>query len=458
MMTDQRLLAYVEAARAMAQGRFDVNFPLGPDPGDDVARLGFALRTLGSTLEKRFRQLHRVVEVTEEINAGLLLDEVLTDVFESFRDIIPYDRIGFSFMEEGEEGTIVRAHWARTEAPEQMISAGFWAPLAGSSLEEIIRTGEPRILNDLEDYLAKHPYSVSTALIVEEGMRSSLTCPLIANGKPVGFMFFSSMMRETYLHMHVELFQEIAGHLSLIVEKSRLYQELVELNELKNKFMGMAAHDLRNPLNAVEGYLFLLERGHFGELSELQEDVVRKVRGQGQAMVELLDDLLDVNVIQSGHLRLEPVPTDLHALLLEEVDAARPLAKEKSIHLELLLPEEPLRVMADPHRIGQVLANLLSNAIKYSHPDTTTTIRALRHDGMAYVAIIDQGQGIPPEEVANLFTEFGVTSVKPTGEERSTGLGLAIVKRIVEAHQGSVGVESRVGEGSTFHFTLPISD
>jgi signal transduction histidine kinase len=205
----------------------------------------------------------------------------------------------------------------------------------------------------------------------------------------------------------------------------------------------------------VEGYLFLLERGHFGELSEMQRDVVMKVRSQGRAMVELLEDLLDVNVIESGHLRLDPEPTDLHALLKEEVEAARPIAAQKDIILDLVLPQEPLRVMADPHRIGQVLANLLSNAIKYSHSGTTTTVRALLHGDRAYVAIEDQGQGIPPEEVENLFTEFGRTSVRPTGEERSTGLGLAIVKRIVEAHKGTVGVDSEVGIGSTFHFALP---
>jgi signal transduction histidine kinase len=456
-MNDQRLHAYEEAARAMAQGHFDVDVPLGPDTGDDVARLGSALQNLGSSLEQRFKQLQRVVQVTEEINAGLLLDEILNDVYESFQDIIPYDRIGFSFIEKGDEGEILRARWARSEAPVMKLTGGFWAPMKGSSLEEIVRTGDPRILNDLEDYLSHHPDSDSTRLVVEEGMLSSLTCPLVANGKSVGFMFFSSMKKETYRNAHIALFQEIAGQLSLIVEKSRLYQELVELNELKNKFMGMAAHDLRNPLTAIEGYLFLLGKGHFGEVTETQSEIIKKVRGQGHTMVELLEGLLDVNVIQSGHLKLEPASTSLRTLLEDGVDTAKPMAADKSIDLVLELPEGSIPVLADPHRVGQVLANLLSNAVKYSHTGTSTTVRAVTREGIAYVAIQDQGQGIPPEEVENLFTEFGRTSVKPTGGERSTGLGLAIVKRIVEAHGGTVSVESTVGMGSTFHFTLPLA-
>jgi signal transduction histidine kinase len=455
-MTDQRILAYEQAARAMARGRFDVNVPVDPDPEDDVARLGAALRSLGNSLEHRFRQIQRVVRVTEEINASLLLEEILEDVYESFREIIPYDRIGLSLLEEDGEETRVRARWARTSSATPKIEAGFWAPLAGSSLEGIIRTGQPRILNDLEAYLAEHPNSTSTRLIVQEGMRSSLTCPLVANGKHVGFLFFSSMERNTYRDLHVELFLEIAGQLSLIVEKSRLYQELVELNEWKNRFLGMAAHDLRNPLNAVLGYLFLMEKGHFGEVTDAQLEVIRVIRDQGNAMVELLEDLLDVNVIQSGHLKLDVVPVDLRDLVEAEVEAARPMAEDKSIRLATALPDEPVLALADPHRIRQVLANLISNAVKYSLEGTGTVVTACTGEEAAHVAVEDQGQGIPPHELANLFTEFGRTSVRPTGDERSTGLGLAIVGKIVEAHGGEVSVDSRVGEGSSFRFNLPI--
>ncbi len=454
-MMDARISAYVEAAQAMATGRFDVDLPLDPHPEDDVARLGIALRYLAANMERRFQEMEELVRVTEKVNAGLLLDEILHHVYESFRAILPYDRIGFSLIEEGPGGPVVRARWARTEAPRPRIGVGYWAPLSGSSLANLIRTGRPRVLNDLEAYLDAHPGSEATRLIVEEGMRSSLTCPLLANGKPVGFMFFSSMEKDTYRDVHVELFLEIAGQLSLIVEKSRLYQELVELNELKNRFLGMAAHDLRNPLNAIQGYLFLLEKGHFGEVTTPQREILRKLQGQGHAMLELVEELLDVNVIQSGHLELHPIPTDLRALLEDGLEAIRPMAEDKGIRLGIEAPAGPIPVLADPHRVDQILANLLSNAVKYSHPGGSATLRAHALEGVVSVSVEDQGQGIPREEVEKLFTEFGRTTVRPTGGERSTGLGLAIVKRIVEAHGGFVSVESTVGKGSIFRFTLP---
>ena len=454
-MIDSRITAYRDAASAMAEGNFDVQLPLEPGV-DEIGQLGQALRTLGDRLEEKFLELAELARVTERANAGLLLDEVLDDVYESFRPLIPYDRIGFSLIDD--DKATVWARWARSEAEEMRITKGFSAPLEGSSLQRIIDTGEPRILNDLPGYLADHPCSESTQLIVEEGMHSSLTCPLIALGKPIGFMFFSSMRPGTYRNVHVELFLQIARQLSLIVEKSRIYQELLDLNELKDRFLGMAAHDLRNPLNAVQGYVYLLESGHFGEVTEKQKEVLGRVMTQSLGMLKLIEDLLDVNVIESGHLTLEIRPVDPVPHLEEAVQAANLLAADKSISVELEVDGSLPRVLADPKRISQVLGNLLSNAVKYSHPDTRVTLRASERDGVVDVSVIDQGQGIPAEEMETLFTDFGRTSVRPTGEESSTGLGLAIVKRIVEAHGGAVFVRSEVGRGSTFSFTLPLAD
>jgi signal transduction histidine kinase len=146
------------------------------------------------------------------------------------------------------------------------ITKGYDAPLQGSSLQTIIETKQPRILNNLEEYLKEHPLSDSTQKIVREGVRSSFTCPLIAMGKPIGFLFFSSNKPNTYDKTHQELYMQIANQLSVIVEKSRYLQQLLESNKLKNKFLGMAAHDLRNLLTAISGYIELFLSNGLGEL------------------------------------------------------------------------------------------------------------------------------------------------------------------------------------------------
>ena len=456
-MTDSRISAYREATTKMKDGVFPIAIPIGTKK-DEVAHLGTRLSELGETLEKKFHEFNELCRITQSINTGLLLDEVLNHVYDSFHSLIPYDRIGVSLLEElEEESKAVRARWARSEASDMKITEGYSAPLEGSSLQQIIETGQPRILNDLEGYLRDHPDSGSTRLIVAEGMRSSFTCPLIALNKPIGFMFFSSLQSNTYREAHVDVYLRIAGHLSVIVEKSRLYQQLVELNELKNKFLGMAAHDLRSPLGVVTGYLELLMEGDLGDIPEPQLEIMQNMDKSCRSMLLLMNDLLDISTIESGRLELRHETLGLAEYLRECHSSSAVLAHSKSIELDLNLPDDLPAVSMDRHRIDQVIFNLITNAIKFSHPHTVIHLSAVSNGDEVVVAVADQGQGIPEEEIHRIFTEFGRASVRPTEGEKSTGLGLAIAKRIVEAHSGRIWVESEVGSGSTFSFTLPIA-
>ena len=451
-MIDPRITKYRDVAQAMKKGKFRFEVPVEGD--DEIAQLGHALIDLGRSLESKFDEVGKLLKITEEVNAGLMLEEVLNHVYDSFRPIIPYDRIGFAMLEE--ESKTVRALWTRSESPTIKLGAGYQAPLEGSSLQKIIQNRRPRILNDLKDYLERHPNSDSTQKIVEEGMQSSLTCPLIANGKPIGYMFFSSMQPNTYKDVHIDLFLQIAGQLSVIVEKGRLYQQLVKLNELKDKFLGMAAHDLRNPITVVKGYLAILLDDLLGEIPGPQREIMAKMDKACQTMLSLIDDLLDVSAIEAGALQLKPQQVDICEFLTECYESNRILAKPKEIELKLALHAPLPEAWIDTDRINQVVNNLITNALKFSHPKTTVTLEAKANEDHVEISVVDQGQGIPKDEIPKVFREFGRVSVRPTAGESSTGLGLAIVKRIVKAHNGQIWVESEVGKGSTFTFSLPL--
>lgn len=453
MINDPRIEAYREAALAMLRGRFDVRVPIEPD--DSIGRLGRALDDLGKTLSTRFSELGRLLEITERINAGLMLDDVLNYLYDSFRTLIPYQRIGLALIDEG--GADVCARWARADYAEKALPIGYRAPLAGSSLKDLIDSDRPRIINDLETYLAEHPDSESTRRIVSEGIRSSLTCPLTAMGKPIGFLFFSSTSPNTYRDLHVGLFRQIAGQIALAIEKSRLYQELYNLNQLKNKFVSITAHDLRSPLGIFRGYLTLFLNGYVGEVPPNQRELLTRMNAKCIQMTRLIDETLDIGMIESGRIELCPADVNLNDFLRETVESNALLARAKSIALKLDAGPAPLTVRMDPDRIGQVLANLISNAIKFSHPETEITLSSAAGASEIVISVADQGQGIPENELPLLFSDFGKTSTKPTAGERSTGLGLAIVKRIVEAHGGRVWAASRLAAGSTFSFSLPLN-
>jgi len=453
-LDDIRIRRLREALEAFERG--DESLDISGEGTDEIARLGAALGRFVRHHHRCSRESEAIFQVTERINAGLVLEEVLEFVYDAFRAIIPYDRMGFAALEE--DGETVRAVWAKSDTVELQLERGFSAPLRGSSLEDLLRSNRPRIISDLEAYQARHPDSESTRKILKEGIRSSLTCPLVTRGKPVGFLFFSSREREAYDGEHVQVFRRIAGQVAATIERSRLYERLLELSRTKDRFLGMAAHDLRHPLTVIKGNLGLLMGGAFGEAPEIPGKAFERMDRACRSMLAIIDDLLDVHAIESGRVDLCPKRMDLRAFLEEAFETWFDLAEGRGMVLKMRAPPSLPAVEADPGRLRQVLDNLLSNALKYSHPGAEITLGAAESPDKAAVqfSVEDSGQGIAAEEIPRVFQDFGRTSNRPTNGERSTGLGLAISRRIVESHGGTIWVESEFGRGSTFTFSLPL--
>jgi len=188
MQPSERLALYSDAVRKLKEGNFAISFPdeIKNNPFNDFES---ELLQLAAWLEVRFTEFSKLQEISADISQGSLLDEVLERIYNTFKQVIPFDRIGCALISDDEK--MVKAHWAKTDHLENIkLAQGYTDPLAGSSLESILHTQQPRILNDLCEYLVAHPNSASTRLMVAEGIQSSLTCPLIADAQPIGFLFF----------------------------------------------------------------------------------------------------------------------------------------------------------------------------------------------------------------------------------------------------------------------------
>ena len=183
-------------------------------------------RELKTLVARQTHELRSLGSLTEKVNTAVRLEEVLEYVWDSFRMVVPYNRIGFAEIDQ-EERT-VRAVWARSDASEIKIDTGYSAHISSTTLGRILETGKPRIISDLEQYLERHPMSDATRAVVEEGMRASLTMPLEARGHEVGFLFFSSQTPRVYTEDHARLLERISGQVSLAIEKCRLYDSLLE--------------------------------------------------------------------------------------------------------------------------------------------------------------------------------------------------------------------------------------
>ena len=240
-------------------------------------------------------------------------------------------------------------------------------------------------------------------------------------------------------------------------ELAKKNAELEKLNEQKNRLLGMAAHDLRNPLGVISAYAEFLETEAASVLNEEQREFVTTIKETSEFMLRLVTDLLDVSAIEAGQLNLNRQPADLVQLIRRNTTLNGVLAAKKDITVAFDPPATLPPLAFDAGKIEQVLNNLISNAVKFSHRGTRVQVRLTCTPDLVTVAVQDQGQGIPAADLSKLFKPFSKTSVRTTGGEQSTGLGLAIVRRIIEGHGGRIWVESEVGQGSTFFFTLPVS-
>ncbi len=233
-------------------------------------------------------------------------------------------------------------------------------------------------------------------------------------------------------------------------ELAKKNAELARLNEEKNRFLGMAAHDLRNPLHAALAYSDMLLAD---TRDEKNRELLRVIRNSCEFMARLIDDLLDVSRIEAGELVLDYAAVNLAELIERNAAVHRFAAANKNVEIDYRLNARP-NIMVDPAKIEQVLNNLIRNAVKFSYAGSRVEVTLTDEGEGVRLSVRDYGVGMTPKEQERLFRPFGRGRAGTAGE-KSTGLGLAIVKRIVEGHGGEIYIESQEGGGSTFTVSLP---
>jgi signal transduction histidine kinase len=231
--------------------------------------------------------------------------------------------------------------------------------------------------------------------------------------------------------------------------------KLRELSEMKEEFLALTTHDLRSPLTVISGVISFFTSGRLGELTPEQKNMVAMMERNAQSLIELVNDLLDASKLESGTMRLEVASIDLKGLVDELRETMEPLAREKSLRMEEDLPADLPPVEADRAKLRRILVNLVSNAIKFTGRGGRVTVRAARGDRHIRISVSDTGVGIAPEDVKRLFDKYEQARSRATRGEKGTGLGLYITKQLVELHGGEIKVESEIGRGSTFSFTIP---
>jgi signal transduction histidine kinase len=424
--------------------------PLGKGLDDRIQRLTFSKRqgcyeTL-LQLSKRmssilnFNELvdtlvHGLVRGIPGTHATLMIHEPGTGTFVNYREETTL-----------EEGSAVDSIRADSPVAQWLISTD------GLLVKEEVKLN-PRIARYFE-----------TAEGELEAIKAALIVPLKVENKLNGILLLGEKLSgEIYDDQELDMLMLLATQAAISLENARLYENLatsnarlLEASRLKSQFLANMSHELRTPLNSIIGFSKVLINRLDGELTERQEAYVRSVHNSSRHLLELINSILDFSRIEAGKFEMRSERMDLLDVVDECMETSMPLVRDKRVKLEKDVPVELPAVRADRTRIKQVLLNLISNAIKFTH--TGRVLVQVRPEGEhVHVSVADTGIGISPADLQRLFEPFQRLDNPLAQQADGTGLGLAISKKFIELHRGRIWAESRESQGSTFHFTLPLT-
>jgi signal transduction histidine kinase len=298
----------------------------------------------------------------------------------------------------------------------------------------------------------------------KDGYRGFLAAPLEAKHELLGVVCLLRRPDQVLPEAAVPTLRALSDQVALVVrniqyneELARKNEELTHLDQLKSDFMATMSHELRTPLTSIIGYSDMLLSGMTGELNEKQSAFLDSILKGGEALLNLINDVLDLTKIEAGRLELNREAVDLRAALLGVLPVVKPRAQDKRIRISTFLPTDLPLVWADPAKLNQILLNLITNGVKYTHENGTVSVEARPAGELVEIWITDTGIGIAREDQDKVFQRFTQIDSSATRSQGGTGLGLAIVRELVGLHGGTIRVQSKLGKGSSFIFTMPIT-
>jgi signal transduction histidine kinase len=295
-------------------------------------------------------------------------------------------------------------------------------------------------------------------------MRSLLAVPLVREDRLFGGLVILRRDRGAFSPEVVDTLRTLAAQSVLAIQNARLFQEIEDKSRQleaasrhKSEFLANMSHELRTPLNAVIGFSEVLLQRMFGALNDKQDEYLKDIYASGQHLLSLINDILDLSKIEAGRMELAPAPFHLPTALENAVTLVKERAGRHGIVLQVNIDPQLGEFVGDERKVKQVLLNLLSNAVKFTPEGGRISLKAGRRDGAVAISVTDTGIGIAPEDQAAIFEEFRQVGTDDARKLEGTGLGLTLAKKFVELHDGRMWVESELGRGSSFTFTLPVS-
>ena len=473
----RRMVGPIQALRAGAAriGGGDFTQRISIKTGDELEGLANQFNEMGARLQDSYADLEKKVEqrtselaqsvgelralgeVSQAVNSTLDLEQVLSTIVAKATQLSNTEAGAIYVFDEVQQEFRLRATYGMGD---EMIAAVRDQHISISeAVGEATERGEPSQIADLSN---ERPSPINE-IMLRGGYRARLLVPLLRSDEIFGALVVRRKEPGEFPKNTVDLLRTFAAQSVLAIQNARLFLEieeksrqLADASKHKSQFLANMSHELRTPMNAILGYTELILDGIYGEPSEKMVGVLARVQTNGKHLLGLINDVLDLSKIEAGQLTLSLTDYSIKDMVYNVFGVVESLAKNKSLALNVDMPAQLPNAHGDERRLTQVLLNLVGNALKFTDEGGVTIKTVAAHDSFT-VAVVDTGPGIAPADQAKIFEEFQQADSSTTKQKGGTGLGLAIAKQIVEMHGGRLWVESELGKGSTFQFSLPIN-
>jgi protein-histidine pros-kinase len=449
-------------ARRKDGSELPVEISLSPFETEDGIVVSAAIRDVTERrraqerLQLQLKRISALREINASITSTLDLRAVLDFLMDKIDAFLPHSTV-FVWLANAATGEMERAACRNVDAKDWMDRP---LPAVPALVKTVMETKRPIYIKNIQN----DPRAMDREFYRRNGLVSYLGLPLVAHEKVLGVFVFLTREEREFPAEELDFLSTLAVQAAIAIHNSQLYEQtrnqaadLERAAKLQADFSAMIAHDLRAPLSNIIGATGIMENGLVGAMNEGQKKWTGRIKTNASSLIELVNDFLDVSKIEAGKIDISCEPTDVKELIVNARENHLPIANDKKIALTSESDPSLPRIDADARRLDQVLNNLLSNSLKFTPAGGTIRIRAVPEDGTGIrVEVTDTGAGISRDEIDGLFQKYRQTESGKKSQHKGTGLGLVICKMIVEAHGGTIRVESEAGKGTTFSFTLPL--